>query len=403
MNEMKSALIPFMSILFSASLWALPTGKAFILSDKEMLDEAKIKALYIDEETGLAAAQISTFQQSILLRKSHERGRCGGFEMLDNTFTQKDFQKSVGLINARKALDNKEMKKGFRKLKSRPSVNEAISEVSEVKIEEWVKWLSAFETRYHKGPTPNKHVEALQAKLNEELKRYPALGASTSLVSHVKTPQKTLRLTIPGKSLATEIVGLGAHLDSITSNFIGMPSAGRSPGSDDDASGSSSLLEALRLLLDQAPFERTIEFYWYAGEEGGLLGSAELAETYKNEGKKMAGVLQLDMTLFAGNGDGSIASMTDYTSPEMRAMLSEFNRLYLNVNIIEDKCGYGCSDHASWYKQGYPTLMPTEATFRQMNKKIHTKDDVVSSSSSFAHAAIFSKIAIAFADHLGNP
>jgi leucyl aminopeptidase len=400
---MNSAFISLVSLLFSASLWALPSGKLFVLSDKEMLDEAKIKALYLDEQTGLAAAQISTLQQSVLIRKSHERGRCGGFELLDNTFTQNDFQKSVSLINARKSLDEKEMKRGFRRLKARSSVNEAISEVSEAKIEEWIKWLSAFETRYHKGPTPNKHVEALQAKLNEELKRYPALGATTSLVSHVKTPQKTLRLTIPGKSLASEIVGMGAHLDSITSNFIGMPGAGRAPGSDDDASGSSSLLEALRHLLDQAPFERTIEFYWYAGEEGGLIGSAELAQTYKNEGKKMAGVLQLDMTLFAGSGTGSIASMTDYTSPEMRALLSEFNRLYLNVNIIEDKCGYGCSDHASWYKQGYPTLMPTEATFKQMNKKIHTKDDVISSTSSFAHAAIFSKIAIAFADHLGNP
>jgi len=400
---MKLSFIRFMSVIFTASLWASPAANTFILSDQEMLEAANIKALYIDEETGLAAAKISSFQQNILLRKSHERGRCGGFELLSNDFSQKDFSKSVSLLNARKAMDAKELKAAPRRLKSRPGVVEAIEAVSETKIQEWVDWLSAFPTRYHKAPQPNVHVEALQAKLNEELKKFPALKASTELVAHTKTPQKTLVLRIPGTTKADEIVGMGAHLDSIVSSFIGMPSSGRSPGSDDDASGSSSLLEALRHLLAQAPFERTIEFYWYAGEEGGLIGSGELAATYKAQGKKMAGVLQLDMTLFAGNGTNTIASMTDYTSPEMRALLTEFNRLYLNVNIVEDKCGYGCSDHASWYKNGFPTLMPTEATFRQMNKKIHTKDDVVSSTSSFQHAAIFSKIAIAFASHLGTP
>ncbi|MEZ4814981.1 MAG: M20/M25/M40 family metallo-hydrolase [Bdellovibrionota bacterium] len=401
---MKSSLTTiFMSVIFSSTVFAAPAAKSFILSDKELLDEANIKPLYIDEATGIAMAKISSLQQTILLRKSHEKGRCGGFELLSDDATQKDLDHAVSLINARRAIDNKEMKKGFRALEARSSVSEAIADVSEAKIKEWVDWLSSFESRYHKGPTPNKHVEALQAKLDEELKAYPELGATTSLVSHVKTTQKTLRLTIPGKSKADEIVGMGAHLDSITSSFIGFPTGGRSPGSDDDASGSASILEALRHILKQAPYERTLEFYWYAGEEAGLLGSAELAQSYKSEGRKMAGVLQLDMTLYPGSGSGNIASINDYTSPEMRAMLLEFNRLYLGVNIIDDKCGYACSDHASWYKNGYPTLMPTEATFHQMNKKIHSKDDVVNSSSSFEHAAIFSKIAIAFASHLGNP
>ncbi len=141
---------------------------------------------------------------------------------------------------------------------------------------------------------------------------------------------------------------------------------------------------------------------WYAGEESGLLGSAEIAQTYKQKNANVVGVLQLDMTLFAGDGEFTLGSMTDYTSVFLRNLLVELNRLYVNAKIIESKCGYSCSDHASWYRQGFPTLMPFEATMEKMNNQIHTTNDVINSSSNFRHSAMFSKIAIAFAMELGN-
>ena len=388
------------SFLFTSLLLAAP-NKKLVLTDINLLEQAKIKPLLVDEATGIATAEVSGLQESMLIRKSHENGRCAGFELLDNNFSKVDFKKVISQINARKQMDEKELK-SFRRLRSRSAVSEAISNVSPANIKGWVDWLSAFGTRYHKGPKPNDHVVALQARLDEELKKYPSLKASTSLLSHTSTGQKSLRLTIPGKTRPEEIVAMGAHLDSINMGFLG-PTNGKAPGSDDDASGSASILEALGHILQMAPYDRTIEMFWYAGEEAGLLGSKEIAASYKSESKKVVGVLQLDMTLYPGSGGNNIASMTDYTSPEMRNLLTEFNRLYLNVNIIDDKCGYGCSDHASWYKNGYPTLMPTEATFNQMNKQIHGVNDTVNSGSSFEHAAIFSKIAIAFASHLANP
>ena len=144
------------------------------------------------------------------------------------------------------------------------------------------------------------------------------------------------------------------------------------------------------------PPARTIEIYWYAGEEGGLLGSAEIAKDAKDKAKKVVGVLQLDMTLFAGSGEFTLGSMTDFTSQEMRDLLVQINRDYIGANIVEDKCGYGCSDHASWYRNGYPTLMPFEATVKGMNGNIHTARDTVSSTSNFRHSAMFTKIALAF-------
>ena len=94
--------------------------------------------------------------------------------------------------------------------------------------------------------------------------------------------------------------------------------------------------------------------------------------------------------------------MTDFTSAWLRGYLVDLNDMYIKAKIINDKCGYGCSDHASWHKQGYPTIMPFEATFSGMNSNIHTARDVINPDSSFQHAAIFSKIALAIALDLGN-
>ena len=73
-----------------------------------------------------------------------------------------------------------------------------------------------------------------------------------------------------------------------------------------------------------------------------------------------------------------------------------------NKKILDDKCGYGCSDHASWHRKGFPALMPSEAMFDDMFPDLHTSKDVINSMSSFRHSAVFSKIAVAFAMDLGN-
>lgn len=174
------------------------------------------------------------------------------------------------------------------------------------------------------------------------------------------------------------------------------------PGADDNASGSANLIEALRILMTRPQPERTIDIFWYAAEEQGLLGSAEIAKQYKAEKKDVIAVLQLDMTLFPGSGELVIGSMTDFTSAWLRDYLKAVNETYLHARIVEDRCGYGCSDHASWSRQGYPALMPFEATFKASNKNIHTSKDIISPALSFKHSAVYSKIALVMALDLGN-
>jgi len=219
-------------------------------------------------------------------------------------------------------------------------------------------------------------------------------------ISHNRTNQDSVRARIVGKTRPNEIVGLGGHFDSTVGWFS---NDRRSPGADDNASGSANILEAFRIMSQMAQPERTIEFFWYAAEEIGLVGSAEIAQAYKRVDKDVVAVLQLDMTLEPGSGPMVIASMEDFTSPWLRELLVDANRTYdLGLSIIADECGYGCSDHASWFRQGYSTLMPFESSFREMNRDIHTEADTITNAANFEHSSTFTKIALIFAGELAN-
>lgn len=82
---------------------------------------------------------------------------------------------------------------------------------------------------------------------------------------------------------------------------------------DDDGSGSITILEALRVLLTDPKIaageaEYTLEFHWYAGEEAGLLGSADIFDAYSADGEVVKAMLQQDMT---GYGDKPLGVITD--------------------------------------------------------------------------------------------
>ena len=64
-----------------------------------------------------------------------------------------------------------------------------------------------------------------------------------------------------------------------------------------DGTGTVNLIEILRALVaaDWKP-KTPVEFHWYSGEEGGLLGSQDIASSYADKGVKVKAMMQLDMT-----------------------------------------------------------------------------------------------------------
>jgi leucyl aminopeptidase len=225
---------------------------------------------------------------------------------------------------------------------------------------------------------------------------------TVSLFTHPTTtsPQPSVILTIKGTTLPNEVVVLGGHLDSIN----GSGSSYSAPGADDDASGVAALTEVIRVAVAKGyKPARTVKFMAYAAEEVGLKGSAAIAANHKSTGVNVVGVLQLDMINYHGSSY-DIVLVSDYTSAAQNTFLTNLITRYLpGVTSTTTRCGYACSDHASWYNQGYAASIPFEALLGQDNPYIHTSSDTLTQSAGTATNAVkFTKLAAAYVAELAK-
>lgn len=66
-------------------------------------------------------------------------------------------------------------------------------------------------------------------------------------------------------------------------------------------------------------------------------------------------------------------------SVKLGSRLTEFIKTligkYLAIGYVETKCGYACSDHASWTKYGYPGAFGIESSFENSNQNIHSVNE----------------------------
>lgn len=219
--------------------------------------------------------------------------------------------------------------------------------------------------------------------------------------AHSGYNQKSVILTITGTDNPSEVIVLGGHLDSTIGNT---GETSRAPGADDDASGIASMTEVLRSMIANGyKPRRTIKMIGYAAEEVGLRGSQAIAQNFKANNVNVVGVMQLDMTNYKGSAN-DIYIYTDYTDSAQNTFVGNLITTYQpSLTIGYDKCGYGCSDHASWTAQGYYASMPFEASFTQDNPYIHTVNDTFANSGGQAnHSLKFARLAASFAIELGS-
>jgi bacterial leucyl aminopeptidase len=238
---------------------------------------------------------------------------------------------------------------------------------------------TSFHTRYYKSDWGKKSSEWLLDQVNQTL---TDAGVGQVQPFPHSWQQSSIIATLPGKSDKTVVIG--AHQDSIN---LFLPSILSAPGADDDGSGTVTILEALRVLIQDKDFaagkaKNTLEFHWYSAEEGGLLGSQAIFNAYAAEGRDVKAMLQQDMTgythgtLAAGEPE-SVGVITDYVDPGLTEFIKEVVSSYCTIPYIETKCGYACSDHASAAKAGYPSAFVIESDFKYSDKKIHTSEDKI--------------------------
>ena len=114
----------------------------------------------------------------------------------------------------------------------------------------------------------------------------------------------------------------------ICAHYDDMPSGALAPGADDNASGTSAVLEAARLLAN-LQFDYTIIFIAFDEEERGLYGSKAYADTSLLRQDSIMFVFNYDMIAYDGNNDYRLSLITNTNS------LSATDNIKLLYNIYE--------------------------------------------------------------------
>lgn len=376
------------------------TGPRYITLDRDALEtaqdalaqrdpNAQLELVDMWEDVALVKFDAQDFHM-LSQFMHHDHHRCGGFVVHDSlddaksALRAKDYERIASLVTY--TIDNS------------ATVNGLLPQLSEANILNTIQQLSGgagFTTRYYTSTGGGQASTWLRNLWAGYAASRPEV---TVELFETGWTQKSVIATIPGSTLASEVVVVGGHLDSINQGF------GSAPGADDDASGIASLSEVFRVLVAQSyrPL-RTVKFMAYAGEEVGLLGSKQIVNNYQANGVNVVGVLQLDMTNYKGS-TSDIYFMTDYTNAAQNSFAGSLVDTYLpGITRSTDVCGYGCSDHASWHNAGYPASMPFEARLSQSNSTIHTSSDTLAQSgNNAAHALKFSKLATAYVAELAK-
>lgn len=220
--------------------------------------------------------------------------------------------------------------------------NALIAQLSTTGPKSWLTTLTNFYNRYYKSSYGTEAGTWLLNQIKTIAATNPKIVVST--VTHSYN-QPSIIVKIPGTS--SNLVIVGAHYDS-----TGGSSTARGPGADDNGSGVVTQLEALRVLANAkfAP-KNTLEFHFYSGEEGGLLGSAAVFKSYSTAGKTVLAMVCQDMTGYSPSGKVSV--YTDYSDSGLAAYVRKCVTTYTGLTYTTDTCGYGCSDHASAYSYSY--------------------------------------------------
>ena len=384
-----------LSLLLSASAYAAPSKKLITIDNDAVGFTNKSfghKSMTVKTVDGISLLEIDEDAIPHLSHEMHEKfHRCGGFMVHDSI---EDALESLNASEVRNFAKSAPF--ADYSITAEDTVNSLIPQVDEKKITEVIKKLSSYRNRYYKSQTGvdavhwiRDHWATLISHRND---------AKVELYEHSSWDQPSVILTIEGTSDETIIIG--GHADSIA-GFWGRARA-HAPGADDNASGIATITEVIRILANSGyKPNKTIKFMGYAAEEVGLLGSKAIAKDMKQKSANIVGVLQLDMTNFKGS-DLDIVMMTDYTNQQQNEFIGTLLDKYLpEVGWGYDRCGYGCSDHASWHGEGYPASMPFESKKNDMNHNIHTaRDTIEQSRGGSLHAVKFAKLALSYAVEL---
>ena len=187
---------------------------------------------------------------------------------------------------------------------------------------------------------------------------FPA-NLQISLNVNIETTRDTVSNVLaylPGKT--DEYIIIGAHYDHLGRGYYGSLAPSQigqfHPGADDNGSGTAGVLELARLLAPmKGKLQRGILFASFAGEELGLLGSADWVKEPTLPLDKAVAMINMDMigrikddkVYIGGVGTGS----------NFKSLLEQ-EQAKFPFKIEYSAGGYSASDHTSFVAKKIPVL-----------------------------------------------
>ncbi|CAM2752671.1 aminopeptidase LapA [Legionella worsleiensis] len=340
--------------------------------------------------------QSSDVEKLVLLA---DEAKCGHFVNVSHKLqgtpwaVKKQVAQKLLQKNTLKPFTAKKPNQDAYKIRHQAEVNAALQEVVSDNIWQTLTHLTSYHNRSATKDTGVEAAKWLKATFEAMAVEYGRNDTETYFVKTGWYKQPSL-VTVIGKDIKAPGIVIGAHMDTLD---------GRMPGAGDDGSGSSSVMEAARVLLaSKAQFKRPVYIIWYAAEERGLVGSQHVVEHFLDHSIPVKAVVQFDMTGYRVKADDpTMWVFTDYTDKSLSNYIAQLIDTYIKVPVDYSYCGYGCSDHASWTEVGVPSAFPCESNFEEHNPYIHSSSDTMSLLS-LEHMTNFSKLALAFVIELAS-
>jgi len=189
-------------------------------------------------------------------------------------------------------------------------------------------------------------------KLEERVKK----SSPVSLQVDIKNTYQNVDQTafnvigeIKGTDKATELVVVGAHLDTV---HLGK-------GATDNAAGVAVVMEAVRLLKTLAlPMRRTVQIGLWTGEEQGMLGSMAFVDKYffqRPIRQLRAGHAKLSVYFNVDNGTGAIRGVNLQSNTQVKPIFEAWMAPFKSMGMTTlASRSVGSTDHLSFDNIGLP-------------------------------------------------
>ncbi|MDX1364235.1 MAG: M20/M25/M40 family metallo-hydrolase [Arenibacter latericius] len=246
---------------------------------------------------------------------------CGGTKIDQTVLLGKDAR----------ANENKEVGQSSEAVASKENISSKSFSSSEG-VKEIISFLASDDLKGREAGTEG--INEAAQYIEDLLKSYgvsPYFSSYKDTLSNFELPTYNIVGYLEGtdKNLKNEFVVIGAHYDHIG---VVPPVAGDSiaNGANDNASGTTAVLEFARYFGKARTNKRSIIFALFSAEEKGLLGAKHLADKLKNEQLDLYTMLNFEMIGLPMPDKDYLMYLTGYE----KSNLAEISNRYAKKNLV---------------------------------------------------------------------